>query len=199
MIDKDLVRLLRTCAKHLDALEAEWAVAGATAMAVHGYARQTKDIDLFVADDVRDELLQQLKGEGIRIDEVMPPSHYSIEPKKNRDPEKRIDILFPALGIESLGLMAAERRKVAGLDVPVLQLQYIIALKLQTDPVYERDRYAKDAQDLRELRARGLVDALRVQTVLHDVRDQSALTRLQDLVHEARPEGEPSSPPPRRR
>jgi hypothetical protein len=180
-LDRELSKLLRLCAKKLDAIDAEWAIAGAAAMAAHGYERQTKDIDVFVADDAREELIDYLASRGVTVTHIMPPSHYIIRPPKTLDLDKRIDILFPALGIESLGLMAARRHTIDGQDVPVLQIEHVIALKLQTDPTFDRDRYAKDAQDLQELRARGLIDPHRVRVVLEDVSDQAAIDRLDNL------------------
>ena len=181
MIEKSLVSLLRRCARRLDELEADWAIGGATAMAAHGYVRQTKDVDLFIADDCRTELLETLRNEGYFIDAIMPPAHYIAAPPQVADPETRIDLLFPALGVETLGLMAARRATVAGMKLPVLPLAHLVALKLQTDPLFERDRYEKDLQDLRELRARGLIDSRRVEEVLEDVGDAAAVRRLYDL------------------
>jgi hypothetical protein len=204
MIDKKLLALLRTCAQNLDALGAEWAMTGATAMSAYGYERATKDIDLFVADDVRVEFLQRLRTAGFPVEDVMPPAHYSVEPRNNRDREKRIDLLFPAMGVESLGLMAARRMRIEGLDIPVMPLPHLVAIKLQTDPAFDPDRYAKDQQDLRELRSRGLIDIDRVQTVLDDVRDPSAVRRLQDLMtaadrYQDRAPGQPQPPSTRGR
>jgi hypothetical protein len=39
MMRRDVARLLQICAEELDDLDADWAVGGATAMAVHGYER----------------------------------------------------------------------------------------------------------------------------------------------------------------
>lgn len=182
MIDKSLVALVRCCARCLDGLEAEWAIGGATAMAVHGYVRQTKAVDLFIADECRAELLAALKSDGHFVDAVMPPAHYVVAPPKAADPESRVDLLFPALGVETLGLMAARRVSVAGMNLPVMPLPHLVALKLQTDPLFDRDRYAKDHQDLRELRARGFIDSRKVEEVLDDVRDTAAVRRLYELL-----------------
>lgn len=182
MIDKSLVALVRRCARHLDKLEADWAVGGATAMGAHGYVRQTRDVDLFIADDCRADLLAALKGDGYLVDDVMPPVHYVVTPLKAADPESRVDLLFPALGIETLGLMAARRVSIAGMKLPVMPLAHLVALKLQTDPLFDRDRYDKDLQDLRELRARGYIDSRKVEELLEDVRDKAAVRRLHDLL-----------------
>jgi len=181
-LDKDLQKLLRLCAKKLDAIDAEWAIGGATAMAAHGYERQTKDIDLFVADDAREELIEHLTSKGVAVTHIMPPAHYIARPPKTKDLDKRLDLLFPALGVESLGLMAARRHTIDGHELPIMPIEHVVALKLQTDPIFDRDRYAKDAQDLQELRARGLIEPHRVRVVLEDVSDQAALDRLHSLL-----------------
>ena len=142
----------------------------------------TSFIDLFIADECRAELLAALESEGYFVDAVMPPVHYVVAPPKVADPESRVDLLFPALGIESLGLMAARRVPVAGMQLPVMPLPHLVALKLQTDPLFDRDRYEKDLQDLRELRARGFIDRQKVEEVLEDVRDTAAVRRLYDLL-----------------
>jgi hypothetical protein len=69
--------------------------------------RATKDVDLFIADDVRDRLLERLAARELAIEHVFPPFHFSIAPPGAVDPEARLDLLFPALGVESLALMAA--------------------------------------------------------------------------------------------
>lgn len=197
-MDKDLKKLVKLCAHELDELNADWAVGGATAMAAHGFSRQTKDVDIFIADEVRKDLIMRLQSGGVAVGRVMPPSHYSIEPHPNPDPERRVDLLFPALGVECLGIMAAQRMTVEGMNVPVLPLQHVVAAKLLIDPVVERARFEKDGRDLHELRARGLIDVKRVETVLEDVRDKSAIKRLYALM--AEPErDQPERAPERKR
>lgn len=182
MIPKDLLRIVDLCAEELDGADAEWALGGAHAMAVHGYVRATKDVDLFVADDARRRLLQRLEAEGYAVRDVFPPSHHSVSPPRSRDPEARVDLLFPALGIESLALLAARRHRVSGRHLPVFPLEHVVAIKLQADPSFERDRYHKDLHDLRALRERGLIDEGRVHTVLVDVGDRGAKSRLVELM-----------------
>jgi hypothetical protein len=66
-LDPAVKKALRACADELDALDADWAVAGATAMQVHGYTRATRDVDLFIGDDVRPELLARLRARAIPV------------------------------------------------------------------------------------------------------------------------------------
>lgn len=182
MIHRGLVRSLRTCAEELDALDADWAVAGATALAIHGFERATKDVDLFIADDVRERLLERLSDRGLAVEEVFPPMHYSVAPPRARDPDVRVDLLFPALGVESLGLMAARPAAIAGRQMPVVPLAHLVAAKLAVDPAEDRARHDKDLQDLRELRVRGLIDVERVRELLTDTGDRGAIERLSALM-----------------
>jgi hypothetical protein len=140
VIRRELRRPLTVLAEELDALGADWAIGGATALAVHA---------------------------------VVP---------RARTPDIRIDLLFPALGVESLGLMAARRAPIAGRDMPVVPLPHLVAAKLAVDPDEDRDRYLEDQQDLRALWARGLVDVGAVEQVLHDTGDRDAVRRLHELA-----------------
>lgn len=177
-----LKKALRVCAEELDKLDADWAIAGATAMQAHGYTRATRDIDIFIGDDVRTELMARLRARGVPVTAIFKPHHYRINPVARKDPEASIDLLFPSLGVESLGLLAATRMLVDGAEMPVLPIHHIVALKLTTDPSIDASRYIRDLADLVALRDRGLVDPARVQQILEDVRDVEARARLSDLA-----------------
>lgn len=181
-LDPALKKALRVCAEELDKLDADWAIAGATAMQAHGYTRATHDIDVFIGDDVRTELIARLRTRGVPVNPVFKPYHYRIDPVARKDPEASIDLLFPALGVESLGLLAATRMLVDGTAMPVLPIHHIVALKLITDPSIDSSRYIRDLADLIALRDRGLVDSERVRQILEDVRDADARARLSDLA-----------------
>ena len=177
-----LRRSLEACAAELDDLDADWAVAGATAMQFHGYARATRDIDLFIGDDVRADLLARLRVRGLAPRPIFPPHHYRVTPPGVKDPEASIDLLFPALGVESLGLLAAKRRPIGTSSMPVVPLEHLVALKLTTDPAIDPSRHLRDLADLVALRDRGLVDVARVALILDDVGDADARARLRDLM-----------------
>jgi hypothetical protein len=181
-MDPAVKKALRVCAEELDALDADWAVAGATAMQVHGYARATRDVDLFIGDDARVELLARLRDRKLPATAIFSPHHYRVAPAGRRDPEAAIDLLFPALGVESLGLLAAKRHTVEGAELPILPIQHIVALKLTTDPAIDPSRYLRDQADLVAMRDRGLVDPGRVAEVLEDIGDREARDRLTKLV-----------------
>ncbi len=184
-MDADLTKLLRTVARELDELDADWAVGGAVAMGTHGFVRATQDIDLFIADEVREDLLERLSAQGIYAEEVFEPVHYTIVPRRQAA-DVRLDLLFPASAPETLAMMQARRAKVAGVDVPVWPLEHLVAAKLLTDPLIDPDRARKDGRDLDDLHLRGLVDRQRVLGVLDDVGDRGARERLHELVRDRR-------------
>jgi hypothetical protein len=181
-LDPAVKKALRACAQELDALGADWAVAGATAMHVHGYTRATRDVDLFIGDDVRSELLARLRARALPVKAIFSPHHYRIVPPGRKHPEAAIDLLFPALGVESLGLLAAKRTKIEGAEMPIVPIHHIVAAKLTTDPDIDPSRYLRDQADLVALRDRGLVDPGRVGQILEDVNDSGARARLSDLA-----------------
>lgn len=166
--------LFARCARTLAALDADWAVGGAFAMAAHGYTRATRDIDLFIGDDVREPLLASLRARGVAVDEILEHIHYAAIPDR-RDPEARVDLLFPSSEPDVSAMMSARPAQVLRRRVPVWPLHLIVANKLLS----ERD---KDAHDLAELRKRGLIDAGRVLEVLQELGERGAIKRLQALV-----------------
>jgi hypothetical protein len=185
-LDPAVRKALRACAEELDALGADWAVAGATAMQAHGYTRATRDVDLFIGDDARAELLARLRSRSVPVKAIFSPHHYRIDPAGRKDPEASVDLLFPSLGVESLGLLAAKRGLIDGATMPIVPLPHLVALKLTTDPTIDPSRYLRDRADLVALRDRGLVDATRVREILEDVSDRDARARLIELFAEAR-------------
>lgn len=195
MIPKRLARIVALCARELDALGADWAIGGAVAMAAHGYVRATQDVDLFIGDDARDDLLTALKAHRLPMVPAMEPFHYAIVPDR-RHPDARVDLLFPALGIESLALMAARRERIGRHSWPMWPIAHIIAQKLTTDPRIDPARGIKDGHDLQSLRDHGLIDPRQVGELLDDIGDRGAKRRLAALVRPARTPVDP--PPPRR-
>lgn len=177
-LDPAVAKALRVCAEELDRLDADWAVAGATAMQAHGFSRATRDVDLFIGDDARVGLLARLRERGLPVTAIFAPHHYRLAPVGRRDAEASIDLLFPALGVESLGILAARRMPVAGVAMPVVPLPHLVALKLGSDPEIDPARHARDQADLLALRDRGLIDVGRVLEVLDDVGDSGARARL---------------------
>ena len=178
MIGRALARTLVAVAEELDGLDADWAIGGATALAVHGYERATRDVDLLVGDDSRVALLAGLDARGLRVEEAFAPSHYVVAVRGTRDPDVRIDLLFPALGAECLGLLAARRVTLAGREMPVMPLAYLAAAKLAVDPREDPDRYAKDQHDLRALWSRGLLDVLEDSAELSSVLLRTNIDKL---------------------
>ncbi len=166
--------LFARCVRELSRLDADWAVGGAFAMAAHGYTRETRDIDLFIGDDAREPLLAALRAHGVAVEEIVEDIHYAAIPDR-RDPEARVDLLFPSSEPDVSAVMAARPALVLRRKVPVWPLHLIVANKLLSER-------AKDAHDLVELRQRGLIDAGRVLEVLQEMKERGAIERLRRLV-----------------
>jgi hypothetical protein len=75
---------------------AKYAVGGAEAMAAHGYVRQTKDIDIFVAEDDLNRIMHALRKVGLKTFPISEPSHFAAALRGDPDIERRIDVLVPA-------------------------------------------------------------------------------------------------------
>lgn len=177
---RELIPAFRECTQALRRMDTEWAVGGAEAMAAHGFARETMDVDIFIGDDARDELLATLEQRHLPVITVLENVHYAITPNPKND-DVRVDLLFPSDEPEVSGIWKPTDLVIADERVPVLRMEFIVASKLLTDPGSERGR--KDAGDLAELQRRGLVDGPRVLDVLNDCPGKGrAKQRLMELV-----------------
>lgn len=156
---------LKQCTAVLRRLDTEWAIGGAVAMAAHGYTRATRDVDLFVGDDAREELLEALRERSAPVLEVNEPYHYALLANPD-DAEERVDLLFPSDQPEVGAIWRPVDAVIAGEKMPVMRCEHLVASKLLTEPASER--YAKDHADLLALRDRNLVDGPRVLEVLKE-------------------------------
>jgi hypothetical protein len=177
---RELVPAFRECTRALRRMDTEWAVGGAEAMAAHGYQRETLDVDLFIGDDARDDLIGALERKNLPVITVLEGVHYAVTPDPKHD-EVRIDLLFPSDEPEVTAIWKPVDAVIADEKVPVIRLEYIAASKLLTDPASERGR--KDAGDLAELHRRGMIDGPKVLDVLNHCPGRGpAKQRLMDLI-----------------
>lgn len=99
---KDLQPVLKACGK-------KCAIGGAVALAVHGVARHTLDLDVFAAEEIRPKLLRAVHDLGYSIDPVYEPFHYIGKPPwRTSSDEVRVDLLFPADEPEFSGIVSAQ-------------------------------------------------------------------------------------------
>jgi len=177
---RELVPAFRECTRALRPMDTEWAIGGAEAMAAHGYQRETLDVDFFIGDDAREELLATLERRRLPVITVLEGVHYAVTPNLKQD-DVRIDLLFPSDEPEVTAIWKPTDAVIADEKVPVIRLEYIVASKLLTDPASERGQ--KDAGDLSELHRRGMIDGPTVLEVLNHCPGRGpAKQRLMDLI-----------------
>ncbi|OGQ24816.1 MAG: hypothetical protein A2138_18410 [Deltaproteobacteria bacterium RBG_16_71_12] len=113
----------------LDRRGVPWAIGGATALEALGLPRETTDVDVFI-DDQHRSALNAFRGAGLAI------AHFSDDvaaayPAGGGEND-RIDIIFPAIEPAMSGLFHAERRRLRGVEVPVLPVLALAAMKLMS-------------------------------------------------------------------
>lgn len=96
----DILRVLAVLAEH----RVEYALLGGAAMAMHGFPRMTKDIDLLLPRDARNnarllEALEALRGE-LRLDHLPDRKALDAGFSTSAEGELGIDILFVAASKE---------------------------------------------------------------------------------------------------
>lgn len=121
-------------APELDRRGVAWAIGGAIALEALGVPRETTDVDIFV-DDRHRSALNAFRGAGLGIahfgDELA--AAYPVAGGEN----DRIDIIFPTLEPAASALRHAERRVLRGVDVPVLPVLALAAMKLMSARIKE--------------------------------------------------------------
>jgi predicted nucleotidyltransferase len=115
---------------------------GAYAVAVYGYPRATKDIDIFVraAPDNASSLMKALARFGAPLSDVSEAdfSTEGIVFQIGNSP-RRIDILTRISGVEFERAYANRKTvSVAGMDVPIISLEDLIANKRATGRTQDR-------------------------------------------------------------
>lgn len=149
----DREELLRRLARAVKGRQIAYAIGGATAMAAHGYERQTRDVDVFTTDLSIHELLRALKMAGLDIYPVMEPSHYVARLPGDPEFERRIDVLVTWSEPELSGVEHAQPVGPHGLNVFSANL-----LALSKFYAWDESGADRHAQDLLSMRARGLFD-----------------------------------------
>lgn len=170
-------RVVHQAARILRPLDTEWAIGGAVAMAANGYLRATTDVDVFVADEAREELLEGLERLGHAVRTINAPLQYSVGPEH----KDHVEFLFPSDMPEVQAIWKPMDVVVKGEVMPVMRCEYLVAAKLLIEP--NDPRHGKDGHDLLALRDRGLIDGPKVLEVLDDCPgSRAAKSRLRDLL-----------------
>ena len=141
-------RVLRTLAEFFDEASAEWGIIGGLAMAVHGAARTTLDVDIVVDGTLQDQLIGFLQSQG--FDTVHRSTGYSNH--LHEDPDLgRIDVVY-VRGDTSRQILAGMQPHLGpgGIEIPVPRPEHLAAMKaysIKNDP----ERTLRELADIRVL------------------------------------------------
>jgi hypothetical protein len=190
LMDPRVLELIRRAASALDPLDVPYAVGGAVAMAAHGYARYTSDLDIFALDEGKSSILRALRKEGFIVEPLMPPMHYIAFLREHGDPTVRVDILFPA---DEPALSAIEypvTTHIAGTDVKVFPVDMLVAAKFYSDR-------PQDLHDIAAMLERGIFEPEEVHRLIGSI-DPEGAADFAVLIQELR-RPRRRRPPPKRK
>jgi len=144
----DFERVLRTLAEFFKENSVEWGVIGGLAMAAHGAARTTLDVDMVVDGAIQDQLIGFLRSQGFTT--VHRSTGYSNH--LNEDPDLgRIDVVY-VRGDTSRQILAGMQVHPGPGDIkiPVPRPEHLAAMKaysIKNDP----ERTLRELADIRVL------------------------------------------------
>lgn len=186
-----LAASVRLALRALNGAEIPYAVIGATALAVRGLPRMTRDLDVVVVTEDAFAALAALERAGFRS---VAPVDRDDEPepmyvlRRRRD---EVDLLVASAEPESTVVAEAKRARVFGTFAPVATLEQLILMYLYSNQV-------RHAGDLARIVTETEVDLARVERYLAEVHPEM-LSVLRDRVRAARrPPPAPKRPPRRR-
>ena len=161
-VDPKVYELLEVVHETVDPLGVEYAIGGALAMAAAGYARHTKDVDLFVVEKDRFKVLRALRRAGLDVISVFEPHHYAAYlPGHHDDLEVRIDVMVPADEPDLSAIEYPERKALTkgGHEFNVVIPDLLAVMK------YHSDR-EKDEDDFRAMYRHATFDPEQVRAIV---------------------------------
>ena len=187
-----IAALARKALRALKAAEVPHAVIGATALAVRGLPRMTRDIDLVVLTEDAFAALNALRAAGFRsvtpvLRDLEPEPMYVLELGKDGG---EVDLLVAAGEPESTVVAEAPIGKVFGVTAPVATLEHLALMYLYSNQPKHLGDFARVVTESR-------VDLRAVQEYLEAVHPEM-LTLFADRVRLAK-QPAPAPPRPRRR
>jgi hypothetical protein len=168
-----------------------YAVIGATALAVRGLPRMTRDLDVVVVTEDAHVALGALTKAGFV---ATPPVEPEREPEAMYVLERRgaeVDLLVASAEPESTVVAEAKKAEVFGVQAPVAGLEHLVLMYLYSNQV-------RHFGDLARIVTQTDVDLLAVERYLAEVHSEM-LPVLRDRVHAARNPPEAPQRPARRR
>lgn len=185
-----LAALARRALRALNAADVPYAVIGATALAVRGLPRMTKDVDVVVVTEDAFDALAALEERGFRS---VTPIDRSGEPEAMyvmRRGDGEVDVLVASAEPESTVVAEAPRALVFGVRAPVASLEHLALIYLYSNQPRHLGDFARILTETK-------VDVAEVERYLADVHPEM-LVVLRERIHSARhPRPEPRRPPRR--
>ena len=183
-----LARTVRRALRALRAAEVPHCVIGATALAVRGLPRMTRDLDLVVLLDDAVAAIAALRGGGLRAttpvgtDDEPEPMIIFVDPATKVE----VDLLVAAGDPEATALEGAGRALVFGERAPVAKLEHLLLLYLYSNQPKHLGDFASIVQSERA----DLAKAERILAIMHPemLREWRARVKLAQS---------PPPPPPR--
>jgi hypothetical protein len=187
-----LASLVRRALTALNQGEIPYAVIGATALAVRGLPRMTKDLDVVVLREDAWDALDVLRGAGFRS---VTPVNRDEEPDAMyvmHRAQGEVDVLVASAEPESTVVAEAQRATVFGVRAPVATLEQLTLMYLYSNQ-------PRHIGDLARIATETNVDLFEVERYLADVHPEM-LGVLKERVQAARhPPAAPKRPPRRKR
>lgn len=131
-----LARTVRKALKAMQAARVPFSVIGATALAVRGLPRMSRDLDLVVLIDDADAAIEALRGAGLR---AATPTHDEEDEPESMivfvDPatDVEVDLLVAAGDPEATVVDQARTAEVFGSTAPVASLEHLLLLYLYSN------------------------------------------------------------------
>lgn len=177
-----LTATVRRALRALSAAEVPYAVIGATALAVRGLPRMTRDLDVVVVIEDAFDALDALESAGFRS---VTPVRRSEEPEPMYVLERsggEVDVLVAAAEPESTVVAEAKEAEVFGVRAPVASLEHLLLMYLYSNQ-------PKHLGDFARIVVESPVDLIEVERYLADVHPEM-LSVLKERVSLAK------NPPP---
>ena len=181
----------RRAIRALNRARIPYAVIGATALAVRGLPRMTRDVDFVVLLEDAFEALDALSSAGFRSvtpvrPEEDPEAMYVLEDRRGAE----IDLLVASAEPESTIVAEAKRTSVIGERAPVATLEQLLLMYLYSNQPKHLGDFARVVTEAK-------VDLSKVERYLADVHPEM-LRVLKKRVQDARhPPPAPTRPPRR--
>lgn len=163
--DPRVEELLDVVKEVIDPLGVDYAIGGAMAMASHGYARFTSDVDVFAPEASRYAILNAMRRSGFTVGTAMDPHHYFVMlPQHGGDPDVRIDLMFPAAEPDISAAEYPVRQPIfkGGDSLNVVEPSLLAMMKFYSDRDIDED-------DLKAMYRRGIFDPDIVRQMIESI------------------------------